>query len=51
MSLWVTILIQIISNLTTDNKSILKEISPEYSIGRTDAEAEAVIFWLHDAKN
>ena len=33
------------------DQSILKEISPEYSIGRTDAEAEAVIFWLHDAKN
>ena len=34
------------------NQSILKEISSEYSIGRTDAaEAEAVIFWLCDVKN
>ena len=34
------------------NQSILKEISPEYSfIGRTDAEAEAPILWLPDAKN
>ena len=34
------------------NQSILKEISPEYScIGRTDAEAEAPIRWLPDAKN
>ena len=32
MSLWVTILIQIISNLTTDNKSILKEVNPEHSL-------------------
>ena len=33
------------------NQSILKEISSEYSIGRTDAaEAEAVIFWLCDVK-
>ena len=31
------------------NQSILKEISPEYSIGRTDAEAEAPIVWPHDA--
>ena len=32
MSLWVTILIQIISNLTTDNQSILKEVNPEHSL-------------------
>ena len=33
------------------NQSVLKEINPEYSIGRTDAEAEAPIFWLPDAKS
>ena len=33
------------------NQSILKEISSEYSIGRTDAEAEAPILWPSDAKN
>ena len=33
------------------NKSILKEISPECFIGRTDAEAETPILWLPDAKN
>ena len=31
------------------SQSILKEINPEYS--RTDAEAEAPIFWLLDVKN
>ena len=33
------------------NESILKEISPEYLIGRTDVEAEAPIFWPPDAKS
>ena len=33
------------------NHSILKEISPEYSFGRTYAEAEAPIFWPPDMKN
>ena len=33
------------------NQSILKEISPEYSFGRTDAEAEVPILWPPDAKN
>ena len=32
------------------NKSILKEISPEF-IGKTDAEAETPILWLPDVKN
>ena len=32
------------------NQSILKEISPAF-IGRTDAEAEAPILLLPDAKN
>ena len=33
------------------NHSILKEINPEYSLGRTDAEAEAPILWPPDAKS
>ena len=33
------------------NQSILKEISPEIFIRRTDAEAEAPILWPPDAKN
>ena len=32
------------------NQSILKEINPEYSFGRTDAEAETPILWPPDAK-
>ena len=32
-------------------QSILKEISPEYSFGRTDAEAETPILWPPDVKN
>ena len=33
------------------NHSILKEINPEYSLGRTDAEAEAPILWPSDVKS
>ena len=33
------------------NQSILKEISAEYSIGRTDAEAETPILWPPDMQN
>ena len=33
------------------NQSILKEISPELFIGRTDAEAETLVLWPPDAKN
>ena len=33
------------------NQSILKEISLDYSIGRTDAEAETPILWPPDAKS
>ena len=36
---------------SSSNQSILKEISPEYSFGRTDAKAETPILWLPDAKN
>ena len=30
-------------------KPILREIKPEYSTGRTDAEVEAPVFWSSDA--
>ena len=33
------------------NQSILKEISPKYSLRRTDAKAETPILWLPDVKN
>ena len=33
------------------NHSILKEISPEYSLERADAEAETPVLWPPDAKN
>ena len=33
------------------NQTILKEINPELFIGRTDAEAEAPIFWSPDANS
>ena len=33
------------------NQSILKEINPEYSIERTDAEADALILGPPDAKS
>ena len=32
------------------NQSILKEISPEYSFQKTDAEAETPCFWKADVK-
>ena len=33
------------------NQSILKEVSPELFIGRTDAEAKAPTLWPPDAKS
>ena len=33
------------------NQSILKEISPGCSLGRTDAEAETPVLWLPHAKS
>jgi len=33
------------------NLSILKAISPEYSLRRTDTEAEAPILWPPDVKS
>ena len=33
------------------NQSILREINPEYSVERTDAEVETPVFWSSDANN
>ena len=33
------------------NQSILKEINPKYSTGRTVAEAEGPILWIPDVNN
>ena len=33
------------------NQSNIKELNPDYYIGRIDAEAEAPILWPSDAKN
>ena len=33
------------------NQSVLKEINPEYSFGRSDAGAEAPMLWSRDAKS
>ena len=33
------------------NQLILKEISPEYSLGRTDVQAETPVLWPTDAKS
>ena len=33
------------------NQSLLKEINPEYSIGKTDDEGEAPILWPPDGKS
>ena len=33
------------------NQSILKEINPDYSLGRTDAEGQGTILWPPDVKS
>ena len=33
------------------SQSILKEVNPEYSFGRTDTEAEAPVLWPPDEKS
>ena len=33
------------------SQSILKEVNPEYSCGRTDTEAEAPVLWPPDEKS
>ena len=36
---------------TRSSQSILKEINPKYSTGRTVAEAEGPILWIPDVNN
>ena len=49
--LWCWGLLRIPWTSKRSNQSILKEISPEYSFGGTDAEAETLILYPPDAKN
>ena len=44
-------LLRVPSTARRSNKSILKEISPEYSLEGLNAKAEAPIVWPPDAKN
>ena len=44
-------LLRIPGTARRSNQSILKEISPEYSLERLMAEAETPILWPLDAKN
>ena len=44
-------LLRVLSSARRSIHSILKEISPEYSLEGTDAEAEAPILCLPDGKN
>ena len=44
-------LLRVSGTARRSSQSILKEISPEYSLGSTDAEAEAPILWPLDVKN
>ena len=44
-------LLRVLWTAWRSNQSILKEISPEYSVGWTDAETEAPILWPSDVKN
>ena len=43
-------LLRVLWTARRSNQSI-KEINPEYFIGRTDAEAEAPVFWPPDVKS
>ena len=44
-------LLRVSGTARRSSQSILKEISPEYSLWSTDAEAEAPILWPLDVKN
>ena len=47
--LWTVVLEKTLESARRSNQSILKGISPEYFIGRTDAEAETPILYPPDA--
>ena len=44
-------LLRVLWTARRSNQSILKEISPDYSFGRTDAKVETPILWPPEAKN
>ena len=44
-------LLRILWTARRSKQSVLKEISPECFMGKTDAEAEVPILWPPDAKN
>ena len=44
-------LLRVLSTTRRSNQSVLNEIIPEYSTGRTDAEAEAPMLWPPDVKS
>ena len=48
---WTVVLEMIPWTARRSNQSFLKEISPEYSLEGTDAEAETPILWPPDEKN
>ena len=48
---WTSGLLRVPWATRKSNQSILKEINPEYSFGRTDAEVEAPILWPPDEKS
>ena len=45
------ILLRVPWTVRRSNRSTLKDINPEYSLGRTDAEGEAPILWPPEAKS
>ena len=44
-------LLRVLWTARRSNQSILKEISPDWFIGRTDVETETPILWPHGAKS
>ena len=49
--LWCRTLEKSLGQQGESNQSILKEINPSILIGRTDAEAKALVFWSSDANS
>ena len=49
--LWCWRLLRVLWIARRSNQSVLKEINPEYSLGRTDTEVEVPIRWPVDVKS
>ena len=47
---WITLL-RVAWTARRSNQSVLREINPECSVGRTDAETETPVFWSSDANS